>query len=46
MAGPTGDSIRALLAEWPEAASACRRSADPLLDGKPPAELEGRRSPT
>src|ERR1043165_8845385 len=39
MAGPTGDSIRALLAKGPKLLGASVL-ADPLLDGKPPAELK------
>ncbi len=39
MAGPTGDSIRALLARGPKLLGASVL-ADPLLDGKPPAELK------
>lgn len=39
MAGPTGDSIRALLAKGPKYLGASSL-ADPLLDGKSPAELK------
>jgi hypothetical protein len=39
MAGPTGDSIRALLAKVPKLLGGSLL-ADPLLDGKPPAELK------
>lgn len=38
MAGPTGDSIRTLLAKGPKLLAA-ELLAAPLLDGKPPAEL-------
>ena len=39
MAGPTGDSVRALLARGPKLVGSSVL-ADPLLDGKPPAELK------
>ncbi len=39
MAGPTGDSIRALLAKGPKLLGSSVL-ADPLLDGKSPAELK------
>jgi hypothetical protein len=39
MAGPTGDSVRALLARGPKLLGSSVL-ADPLLDGKPPAELK------
>ncbi len=39
MAGPTGDNIRALIARGPKLVGASVL-ADPLLDGKPPAELK------
>ncbi len=39
MAGPTGDNIRALVAKAPKLLGASVL-ADPLLDGKPPAELK------
>lgn len=39
MAGPTGDSVRALLARGPKLLGASVL-ADPLLDGKSPAELK------
>ena len=40
MAGPTGDSIRALLAKGPKLLGNSLL-AEPLLEGKPPAELKG-----
>ncbi len=39
MAGPTGDSVRALFAKIPKLLGG-RLLAEPLLDGKPPAELK------
>jgi hypothetical protein len=39
MAGPTGDSVRALLARGPKLLGSSVL-AEPLLDGKPPAELK------
>lgn len=39
MAGPTGDNIRVLIAKVPKLLGATVL-ADPLLDGKPPAELK------
>ena len=39
MAGPTGDNVRALVAKAPKLLGASVL-ADPLLDGKPPAELK------
>lgn len=39
MAGPTGDSVRALVAKIPKLLGSSL-IADPLLDGKPPAELK------
>ncbi len=39
MAGPTGDSVRAMIAKAPKLLGATVL-ADPLLDGKPPAELK------
>jgi hypothetical protein len=39
MAGPTGDSIRGLLAKVPKLLGSSLL-AEPLLDGKPPAELK------
>jgi hypothetical protein len=39
MAGPTGDSVRALIARGPKLLGSTVL-ADPLLDGKPPAELK------
>jgi hypothetical protein len=39
MAGPTGDSVRALLARAPKLLGSSVL-AEPLLDGKPPAELK------
>jgi hypothetical protein len=39
MAGPSGDSIRALLAKVPKLLGSTLL-AEPLLDGKPPAELK------
>src|SRR3954471_16064907 len=40
MAGPTGDSVRALIAKGPKLLGASVL-ADPLLDGKSPLELKG-----
>src|SRR5262249_23029985 len=39
MAGPSGDSVRALLAKVPKLIGK-QLIAEPLLDGKPPAELK------
>ena len=39
MAGPTGDNVRALVAKAPKLLGSSVL-ADPLLDGKPPAELK------
>src|SRR4051795_4301869 len=39
MAGPSGDSVRGLLAKVPKLLGN-NLLADPLLDGKPPAELK------
>src|SRR5262245_26358953 len=39
MAGPTGDSVRALIARLPKLLGSSVL-AEPLLDGKPPAELK------
>src|SRR6516162_3766548 len=39
MAGPSGDSLRALLAKVPKLLGSSLL-AEPLLDGKPPAELK------
>src|ERR1700722_11604048 len=39
MAGPTGDSIRTLLSDWPKYLGSSLLT-EPLLEGKPPEELK------